>query len=174
MKQLIWGAISQKMGDPVLVAARLSGGSCIPHFQQKNRQSLWLPPGGVIRVSLNPLYVFFLTCFYLLILCEFHIMHAKPRPLSVPSNPPSALAEGIPLLRKRKQKLKTNEQTIHFTTEAEVCHTVHTSCPNNFPCKCSLQWVRLSGQRYHTTFWHISWGQGSHTCLPVLYKCTQT
>ena len=53
-------------------------------------------------------------------------MHANPSPLSVPSNPPSALVQGIPSCQKEnKNERQTNKETIQFTIEAQVCHTVH-------------------------------------------------
>jgi hypothetical protein len=105
--------------------------------------------GTVGRFCSLRLSFFFSFLFnFLLILCEFHIMHPSPTHLLVPS---FAIQPLPPQKIKHIQTIQaTHRQPI--ITEAVVCHSVfpvcpavHTSSLANVYCSESVVWFQTSG-----------------------------
>jgi hypothetical protein len=82
-------------------------------------------------------------CFnFLLILCEFHLMH--PSPFISCSSISILCPCNFPSKTKQQIKIKNNLKHQHLAMEATEWHSVSHSTPfhpNSFTCKCSLQWV---------------------------------
>ena len=104
---------------------------------------LWAFPRGSLSTSLHHEIMMLASVlwpfgtFFLLILCEFHIMHPNPTHLSVPSHPLSALATSP--YEKQEQTYKQENPSHHGSF-----------CPHSCTCKCSWQcelliWFKASG-----------------------------
>lgn len=68
---------------------------------------------------------------FLLILCEFYIMHSKPTYFPVPclcNTPP----------HKEKKKNEKNKKTLAMGAAVCQCVTQHSFCTHIFPCRCPL------------------------------------
>jgi hypothetical protein len=90
---------------------------------------------------------------FLLILCDFPIMHSGPTHLPTPSYPPSTLATSLPKkIKAHKQINKTNIREYILLWKllcVTMCPTgypaVHTSSLANLHCNESLIWFEIAG-----------------------------
>lgn len=131
-----------------LVPNKSQGKSLVLNMLQNSTWEMWQCISNILPPSI---WWKLLFCAFLLILCEFRIMHPSSIHLPVPSYPFFTLATSPQNKNHTNKHINKTKYRKYLTVKTIICHnvslclSVHTSSLGNVHCNKSLFWFELAG-----------------------------